>query len=76
MAGGDAGLRVWESAQSAIGISFDTNSAESRLDLATAKTDDGRFAIDALATDGGGIRRNDLCSRGLALVHLDAPNPR
>lgn len=72
LTGGEEGLAAWKTAGSDIGISFFANPPEPRLHLATAKRADGRFAVDALATDGGGIPRNDLCSRGLALVHLDA----
>lgn len=70
--GGEEGLAAWRAAASDIGISFDANPPEPRMHLATAKRPDGSFAVDGLATDGGGIPRNDLCSRGLALVHLDA----
>ena len=70
--GGEEGLAAWMAAQGDIGISFYANPPEPRIHLATAKRPDGSFAVDALATDGGGIPRNDLCSRGLALVHLDA----
>lgn len=70
--GGEEGLSAWNTAQSDIGVSFYANPPEPRLHLATAKRSDGSFAVDGLATDGGGIPRNDLCSRGLALVHLDA----
>ncbi|WP_108482364.1 amidohydrolase family protein [Oceaniglobus ichthyenteri] len=69
---GAEGLAAWQAAETDIGISFFANPPEPRLHLATATRSDGSFAIDGLATDGGGIPRNDLCSRGLALVHLDA----
>ena len=70
--GGTEGLAAWEMARSDIGLSFEANPPEPRIHLATARRADGSFAIDGLATDGGGIPRNDLISRGLALVHLDA----
>ena len=70
--GGPEGLIAWQAAESDIGISFYANPPEPRLHLATARRADGSYAIDGLATDGGGIPRNDLCSRGLGLVHLDA----
>lgn len=69
---GDKALAAWQAAGSDIGISFQANPPEPRMHLATAKRADGSFAVDGLATDGGGIPRNDLCSRGLGLVHLDA----
>ncbi|PZX14887.1 dihydroorotase-like cyclic amidohydrolase [Palleronia aestuarii] len=72
LTGGEVGLTAWRAAESNIGISFEANPPEPRIHLATAKRADGSFAVDALATDGGGIPRNDLISRGLALYHLDA----
>lgn len=72
LVGGAEGLAAWHACGSLIGISFRANPPEPRLRLVTAMRDDGRFAVDALATDGGGIPRNDIVARGLALVHLDA----
>lgn len=69
---GREALDAWEAAESDIGMSFFVNPAETTINLAMLKRDDGSFAIDALATDGGGLPRNDLCERGLALVHLNA----
>ncbi|WP_251978340.1 amidohydrolase family protein [Salinicola avicenniae] len=70
--GGREGVAAWQARDSQIGISFRANPPEPRLRLVTATRDDGRYAVDALATDGGGIPRNDIVARGLALVHLDA----
>lgn len=72
LVGGAEGLAAWRACGSNIGISFRANPPEPRLRLVTATRDDGRYAVDALATDGGGIPRNDIVSRGLALVYLDA----
>ncbi|WP_110691956.1 amidohydrolase family protein [Salinicola halophyticus] len=72
LVGGSEGLAAWRTCGSNIGISFRANPPEPRLRLVTATRDDGRYAVDALATDGGGIPRNDIVARGLALVHLDA----
>lgn len=69
---GEAALLAWRAAESDIGCSFYVNPPEARINLAVMRRKDGTFAIDALATDGGGIPRNDLCERGLALVALDA----
>lgn len=72
LATGERARDAWRAAGSDIGCSFHVNPPEARIDLAVMKRADGRFAIDALATDGGGIPRNDLCERGLALVALNA----
>ncbi|WP_428925811.1 amidohydrolase family protein [Marinibacterium sp. SX1] len=72
LATGAEALAAWEAAETNIGMSFFVNPAETSANLAMLKRPDGSFAIDALATDGGGLPRNDLCERGLALVHLNA----
>ncbi|MAC81609.1 MAG: amidohydrolase [Rhodobacteraceae bacterium] len=72
LATGQEALDAWAAADSDIGMSFFVNPAETTVNLAMLKRPDGTFAIDALATDGGGLPRNDLCERGLALVHLNA----
>ena len=69
---GEDGLAVWRARASDVGASFVSNPPEPRLHLATATTPAGGFALVALATDGGGIPRNDIVARGLPLVRLDA----
>ena len=69
---GAEGLEVWRARASDVGASFISNPPEPRLRLVSATKPEGGFAIDALATDGGGIPRNDLVERGLPLVRLDA----
>jgi hypothetical protein len=53
-----------------VGISFPVNDPTSQFILATARRPDGQFAVDALATDGGGIPRNLTVDHGLAIVAL------
>jgi hypothetical protein len=53
-----------------VGISFPVNDPTSQFILATARRPDGRFAVDALSTDGGGIPRNFTIDHGLAIVAL------
>ncbi|MDB6454224.1 dihydroorotase [Falsirhodobacter sp. 20TX0035] len=72
LATGEAARLAWKEAETDIGCSFHVNPPEARINLAVTKRANGRFAVDALATDGGGIPRNDLCDRGLALVALNA----
>jgi cytosine/adenosine deaminase-related metal-dependent hydrolase len=69
---GAEGVAIWEDHGSRIGACLDVNPAASRLHLASARRPDGRFAVDALATDGGGIPRNVTLASGLALVELGA----
>lgn len=72
LASGAEGLEAWRAAGTDIGASVMANPPEPRIHLVTAKNDEGEFAIDALATDGGGIPRNDIVERGLPLVRLNA----
>ena len=68
---GPEAVAVWEAAGTNVGISFPVNPPLPRLMLAAAKKRDGRFVVDALATDGGGIPRNFTISAGLRLVELE-----
>jgi amidohydrolase family protein len=72
MISGAEAEREWEAAGTEIGVSFPVTPPESALALMTAKRADGSWAIDALATDGGGIPRNWMVERGLALVRVGA----
>lgn len=69
--GADAAA-AWEAAGTDMMVSFDVNPADARFLLATARRDDGRFLVDAIATDGGGIPRNVIVEMGLALVKFKA----
>jgi cytosine/adenosine deaminase-related metal-dependent hydrolase len=53
-----------------VGICFEVNDSVSQIVLAAARRPDGRFAVDALSTDGGGIPRNLTVELGLSLVQL------
>lgn len=68
---GPEAVAVWEAAGTNVGISFPVNPPMPRLMLAAARDRAGRFVVDALATDGGGIPRNFTISAGLRLVELE-----
>lgn len=70
LAWGPDGREAWREHDTGTGMSFPVNPPSPRLMLASAKTPDQRFVVDAIATDGGGIPRNDLVSSGLRLVEL------
>lgn len=72
LATGSEGLAAWRAAETDIGASVMANPPEPRIHLVTARGADGGHAIDALATDGGGIPRNDIVERGLPLVRMNA----
>lgn len=61
----------WEENGTKTGIGFPVNPPASRVHLATTKDELGRFAVDAIATDGGKIPRNNQLYAGLGLVQLD-----
>jgi dihydroorotase-like cyclic amidohydrolase len=67
---GAAGLSVWRAADTRIGMSFPVNDVGVGIVLAAARTAAGRFVIDAWATDGGGIPRNNTLTAGYGLVAL------
>ena len=72
LAHGEEAERAWLEADTKIGVSFPVTPPESALALMTARRADGSSAVDALATDGGGIPRNWMVERGLALVRIGA----
>lgn len=53
-------------------VSFPVNLRSNAFLCATEKDETGRFIIDAISTDGGGIPRNFLLTHGLSLVRFDA----
>ena len=69
---GAEAVSAWEAAETAVGVTFPVTPPESAVALSVARFADGEFAVDALATDGGGIPRNYQVDRGLALVQLGA----
>lgn len=71
LATGQVGVDTWRAAGTNIGLSFPVNPPVPRLMLAAAKDGQGRFVVDALGTDGGGIPRNVLLQDGLLLVQLE-----
>jgi hypothetical protein len=70
--GGVEGLRHWEEKNGEVTVTFPVTPASTRFLLATHKGRSGRFVVDAIATDGGGIPRNFIVAKGTALVRLDA----
>ena len=53
-------------------VSFPVNSPVSAVPIALAKDEEGKFIVDALATDGGEIPRNVTLKQGLCLVNFGA----
>jgi cytosine/adenosine deaminase-related metal-dependent hydrolase len=69
---GRGAVAYWREHQTATTVSFAVNPAEPRVRLVAAKRASGRFAVDCLSTDGGGIPRNVIVELGLSLVKLQA----
>lgn len=67
---GKEGLEYWEANNGDVTVSCPTNPALSLFLCATHKNTDGRFVVDAISTDGGGIPRNFIVTKGTALVRL------
>lgn len=67
---GEAARDLYREMGTNVSISFPVNDPTSQFILATARRPDGRFAVDALSTDGGGIPRNVTVDHGLAVVAL------
>jgi len=55
-----------------VAVSFPVNSRDTAFLCATAKGDNGDFIVDAISTDGGGLPRNFIISKGLLLVKFNA----
>lgn len=70
--GGREGIEAWEKAGTHAVVSFPVNVAASLLACATQRDACGDFIVDAIASDGGGIPRNNLVRAGLALVRFGA----
>ena len=69
---GPDAVRYWRERQTDATVSFAVNPAEPRVRLAAAKRSSGRFAVDCISTDGGGIPRNVIVQLGVSLVKLQA----
>jgi dihydroorotase-like cyclic amidohydrolase len=67
---GPHGIELWRQAATRIGVSFPVNDVRAAIAIATARTPTGSFAVDAWASDGGGIPRNNALAAGYHLVGL------
>ena len=65
-------VQAWADKETDVLISFNINPADSRFVLATGKRNNGQFFVDCISTDGGGIPRNVIVEKGLALVDFEA----
>lgn len=68
----DDGYQCWLENRTDVTVSFPVNKRDTAFLCATKKDEKGNFIVDALSTDGGGIPRNYLVSKGLLLVKFNA----
>ena len=72
MVHGREAVDLWEDAGTQIMIGFPVTPAVSSIYTTLAKDEAGEFIVTAMSTDAGGIPRNFMVERGLALVRLGA----
>lgn len=72
LATGEKAVNFWRQKGTDTTVSFNVNPPEPRIRLVTAKRRNGKFIVDCISTDGGGIPRNVTVEMGLALVKLQA----
>ncbi|MEA3313278.1 MAG: amidohydrolase family protein, partial [Caldisericota bacterium] len=66
------GVKYWQEADTDITICFPVNLPQIQFLCATSKDKYGKFLVNALCTDGGGIPRNVTIEKGLLLVKFGA----
>jgi hypothetical protein len=67
---GSPAVDVFRTARTHVALSFPVNDLSVCIAIAVARKRDQKFAVDAWATDGGGIPRNNALETGYALVRL------
>lgn len=72
LSSGSEAVAHWESSGTRTGVSFLVNDVVASILLATARRGDGLSVVRALASDGGGIPRNDIIRLGYVLVRMGA----
>ena len=68
----EAAEAAWRAGGGHVTVSFPVNRPICNFAAATERRPDGRFVVDALASDAGGIPRNNLVTVGLSLVRFGA----
>lgn len=66
------GAEYWTEAGTDLTVCFPVNLPQVQFLCATSKDRHGKFLVDALCTDGGGIPRNVTVEKGLLLIKLGA----
>lgn len=69
---GEPGYQHWVAQQTDVTVCFPVNVSAVQVSVACMKDKTGRFIVDAISTDGGGIPRNTMVRQGLDLVRYGA----
>lgn len=72
---GEAGVTLFDAADSMIGMSFPVNRSDSAFQLTAAKREDGTFVIDAIASDAGVFPRNVNIEQAMNMVRFGGLTP-
>ncbi len=72
---GEAGVKLFDEADSLVGMSFPVNRADTAFQLTAAKRPDGTFIIDAIASDAGVLPRNVNIEQAMNMVRFGALTP-
>ncbi len=72
---GEAGVQLFNDADSLVGMSFPVNRADTAFQLTAAKRADGSFIVDAIASDAGSLPRNVNIEQALNMVRFGGLTP-
>lgn len=72
---GEAGVELFNAADSLVGMSFPVNRSDTAFQLTAAKRDDGSFIVDAIASDAGVLPRNVNIEQAMNMVRFGGLTP-
>ena len=72
---GEEGVKIFDDADSMIGMSFPVNRADTAFQLTTARRGDGSFIVDAIASDAGVLPRNVNIEQAMHMVRFGGLTP-
>lgn len=72
---GEDGVKIFNDADSLIGMSFPVNRADTAFQLTAAKRGDGSFIVDAIASDAGVLPRNVNIEQAMNMVRFGGLTP-
>ena len=68
-------MKIFNDADSLIGMSFPVNRADTAFQLTAARRDDGSFIVDAIASDAGVLPRNVNIEQAMNMVRFGGLTP-